>query len=438
VLTFWKLELSKAMDHSQREGVFASVSTSSMTNSFGIVVHGFNDSVINSKIEIGEDSFLMTSEHPGKISEGFEATMSCPPEPTLQILCCPGFSRIIPQSSEHLFEEVCPDDLEAAFKKLRKRDLLVLCKVPGIFQPDVFGPFEGFTAHLGQGLGLHFAHLVNSLHEMANDMEFIKHGHGIAAILMNDIDVVLPHVTTDSLNSGSACVAPPLKEPPQGVLIPVSATPYEAFSLQIIHIGVVGVPFLSADLIDANESDSLVIFPFSPIFNGSLYRASDRIPGDIEKSGYLVPRQQSSPERKDRDKGETESSFPHAPRDTFHLHTMLAAFDPSGPVVDKNGDTPQRDVAPSPLFEDILAMIPFFTDAAWELSSFFGIQDNPQFFIYKFDRNNTMILDSKSETYDTFYEHESPPLSGIWGNTLTNGFGSCFQLLSPFIGHRFS
>jgi hypothetical protein len=63
-----------------------------MANSFGIVVHGFNDAVINSQIEIGEDSFLMASEHPGKLSKGFEATMGCPPEPALQILCCPGFA----------------------------------------------------------------------------------------------------------------------------------------------------------------------------------------------------------------------------------------------------------------------------------------------------------------------------------------------------------
>ena len=38
--------------------------------SFAIAGHGYNDAIIDSKIEIGEDSFLMTSEHPGKLSEG--------------------------------------------------------------------------------------------------------------------------------------------------------------------------------------------------------------------------------------------------------------------------------------------------------------------------------------------------------------------------------
>jgi hypothetical protein len=60
---------------------------------------------------------------------------------------------------------------------------------------------------------------------------------------------------------------------------------------------------------------------------------------------------------------------------------MLRTFDPSGSVGDTNGDTPQRDMAPSPLFEDILAMTPSFTDTAGERSSLFGVQGNPQFFV---------------------------------------------------------
>jgi hypothetical protein len=49
-----------------------------MADSFGVVVHGFNDAVINSKIKVSEDSFLMASEHPGKLSEGFETAIRPP------------------------------------------------------------------------------------------------------------------------------------------------------------------------------------------------------------------------------------------------------------------------------------------------------------------------------------------------------------------------
>jgi len=113
VLTFWKVQLSKAIDHRQREHVFASVYTRPMDKSFGVIVHGFKDAVIDSKIEIGEDSLLMTSEHPGKLSEGFEATMGSPPvcvqrtsrpEPALQVLCRPGFALIVPKfQGQHIY-----------------------------------------------------------------------------------------------------------------------------------------------------------------------------------------------------------------------------------------------------------------------------------------------------------------------------------------------
>jgi hypothetical protein len=42
-----------------------------------------------------------------------------------------------------------------------------------------------------------------------------------------------------------------------------------------------------------------------------------------------------------------------------------------------------------------------------------------------------MVLDSERKTYDTFNEHESTSVPGILANTLTNGFGSCFQVFNP-------
>ena len=96
----------------------------------------------------------MAPEHPGELSERFEATRSCPPEPAFQILCCLVLASVIPQSSEHIFAEVCPYDFEIALEKVRKRDFLVFCEVPRIFQPHVFGPFKGFTTLLDQCLGV--------------------------------------------------------------------------------------------------------------------------------------------------------------------------------------------------------------------------------------------------------------------------------------------
>ena len=63
---------------------------------------------------------------------------------------------------------------------------------------------------------------------------------------------------------------------------------------------------------------------------------------------------------------------------------------------------------------------------------------NSLFIMRKLNGNDTMILDPERKTYDTFKEHKSTSVLGILPNTLTNGFGSCFQVFNPSIEHRFS
>jgi hypothetical protein len=48
-------------------------------------------------------------------------------------------------------------------------------------------------------------------------------------------------------------------------------------------------------------------------------------------------------------------------------------------------------------------------DTAGQLPFSLDIQLDPQLVVDEAGRNNTMILGSQSETYDTGYEHESSP-----------------------------
>jgi len=98
-------------------------------------------------------------------------------------------------------------------------------------------------------------------------------------------------------------------------------------------------------------------------------------------------------------------------------------------VVEKDGDTPQGDVSPTPPSELILSMRPLAADAAGQLPSSLDIQLDSQLVVDETGRNNTMILDFESETYDTGYEHESfLRYLGFGLHLLNNGFDSCFLL----------
>jgi hypothetical protein len=106
---------------------------------------------------------------------------------------------------------------------------------------------------------------------------------------------------------------------------------------------------------------------------------------------------------------------------------MFKTFDSSGTIVKKDRNTPKGDMAPSPLSALIPRMGSSAANTAGQLPSFLGIQLDPQFVIDEVGRNDTMILDSQSETYDTAYEHESPlRYLGFGFHLLNNGFDSCF------------
>jgi len=106
---------------------------------------------------------------------------------------------------------------------------------------------------------------------------------------------------------------------------------------------------------------------------------------------------------------------------------MFKTFDSSGTIVKKDSDTPEGNVAPSPLSAFIPRMGSSSANVAGQLPAFPGIQLDPQFVVDEVGRNDTMILDSQSETYDTGYEHESSlRYSGSYIHFLNNGFGSCF------------
>ena len=181
-----------------------------MTDYLGIIIHGFHNAVIDTNIKISEDSFFMASEHPSRIPQGLQPAVSGPPaclvgrqEPPFEIFLCPGLGFVFPKFAEQFLEQIGPCDLQIGLEQMGKRNLLLGGQFPGIFQPYVFGPFQHITAYLSQCLGFHLPYFVNGIHKVADDVEFIKDNHSLPTILVNDIDIVLPHITTHTLNGCS-------------------------------------------------------------------------------------------------------------------------------------------------------------------------------------------------------------------------------------------
>ena len=77
-----------------------------MADDFGLVVHSFHGTIADTQVEIVEDAFLMTAEHPSKIAHGLEPRMGGPPKPLLQEAPGPAFALILPELPEALLEKI--------------------------------------------------------------------------------------------------------------------------------------------------------------------------------------------------------------------------------------------------------------------------------------------------------------------------------------------
>ena len=106
------------MNHSQGEGLFGPITPSPMADSFGIVIHGFNETVVDPEIKIGKDSLLMSSNHPSKIPERFDSAVSCPQEPAFQTLGSPASTFLVPELSKQFFGQISFDNFQVHLKEV--------------------------------------------------------------------------------------------------------------------------------------------------------------------------------------------------------------------------------------------------------------------------------------------------------------------------------
>ena len=116
VLSLRQIEFAEAVYECQRVDVFTAISPGPMTDGLGVVVHGFDQSVVYPEVEIGQDAFFMASEHPGEVAQWFDSAVGCPPEPPFEILGCPALASVLPQFPKEFFEQISFDDLEVALQ----------------------------------------------------------------------------------------------------------------------------------------------------------------------------------------------------------------------------------------------------------------------------------------------------------------------------------
>jgi hypothetical protein len=81
--------------------------------------------------------------------------------------------------------------------RVTKADPLVLGEIPKLLEPHVLGILEKLCALYLQPSGFFLAYFIQSLHQMADNMELVKDKQGLERVSPDRLYVGSPYVTAD-------------------------------------------------------------------------------------------------------------------------------------------------------------------------------------------------------------------------------------------------
>ena len=88
------------------------------------------------------------------------------------------------------------------------------------------------------------------------------------------------------------------------------------------------------------------------------------------------------------------------------MYFCYIAVNAPGTVIKMNRYAPKRNMPPTPSWQPVLGPRPSAAYTARQSPPFLGLQFNLQLMAGKSSTQDTMVLDSKGKTYDTFQKHE--------------------------------
>jgi len=172
-------------------------SITAVADDFGFVVESLDDTVGDGEVEEVEDVGFVSAQHPGEIAEWFESGMSGPPEPFIEEPFGVFGGYAFPEFPEGLFEEPGAMAAQVEFFEVAKPGSLLVGEVFRILEPDEFGSFEKIGVGLFQPDSLLAADLIDSPEEVLDDVKAVEHQRCLGKILVDHIDIGLPHVAAD-------------------------------------------------------------------------------------------------------------------------------------------------------------------------------------------------------------------------------------------------
>ena len=151
-----------------------------------------------------------------------------------------------------------------------------------------------------------------------------------------------------------------------------------------------------------------------------------------------LPSHKFGPSSQNHTQRQRERAFPLSPGDRLHLNATVTAFDPSGRINQDDGNTPERNMLPTPFFQPVVPRSLATTRGTNNLTSSIGEEVNHYFSMFFNNLFDAMSLESQSLSDYTFNEHESYPpfLSDLHQQELLDLIHA-FKFLNDLSTHKF-
>ena len=220
------------MQQGEFECLSGTVTICSMTDRLCLIVESLHSAVVDSCFEVIQNVILMPSDHPCKISQGFQSGMSGPPKPLIQILFCACGIGVGPKLAESFLQQICTVYLEVELFQFTEPELLIIGQVPGVLEPYIACFLEKIGVLCFQLSDLFLSNLIHGAHEMSNDMKFVEYQQGIGKTLFDHLNVRSPHVAANSFYLLTTLFTQLIKESVQGFRGSVFTVPQQPFSIR--------------------------------------------------------------------------------------------------------------------------------------------------------------------------------------------------------------
>ena len=208
----------------------------------------------------------------------------------------PNLTLVVPQLTEQFLEHIGRIQALIGPQKFGQRTTAIQAEIGLVGKQGVFLTFDKLAVLAGEPGIFAFAHPVQSLPQMNDDMELVEQDADAGNLLQRGVTKGFPHVHDRQFNAQALFLSQRIEEQRQTRLRAIrAAKPDRSPPQQIAHHNPIGVPLADGNLINADHLGSGGARPPQLFAHILFLQFFDRSPMQVILAGHILDRRRPAP-----------------------------------------------------------------------------------------------------------------------------------------------